>query len=130
MIGQTLGHYRIVESIGAGGMGVVYKAHDERLDRDVALKVLPPRALESEAARRRFRREALALSRLNHPNIATVHDFDTQGDVDYLVMELIRGASVDDRLAAGPLPEKDVIRLGIQAAQGLEAAHQQGIVHR
>jgi tetratricopeptide (TPR) repeat protein len=130
MIGQTLGHYRIVESIGAGGMGVVYRAHDERLDRDVALKVLPARALDNEASKKRFRREALALSRLNHPNIATVHDFDSQEGVDFLVMELIHGAGIDDRLLQGALPEKDVVRLGIQAAQGLEAAHEQGIVHR
>lgn len=130
MIGQTLGHYRILEQIGAGGMGVVYRAHDERLDRDVALKVLPSGALADEAARKRFRKEALALSKLNHPNIETVHDFDTQDSVDFLVMELIPGIGLDEKLRAGPLPEKEVLRLGEQLADGLAAAHAEGIIHR
>jgi len=77
MIGESISHYKILEQLGAGGMGVVYRAHDERLDRDVAVKVLPTGTLTDEAARKRFRKEALTLSRLNHPNIATVHDFDT-----------------------------------------------------
>jgi len=129
MIGQTLSHYRILEKIGAGGMGVVYRAHDERLDRDVALKVLPPGTLADEAARKCFRKEALTLSRLNHPNIETVHDFDTQDGVDLLVMEHIAGVTLDKKLAGGALPEKDISRLGVQLAEGLAAAHQQGIVH-
>ena len=86
MIGRTLGHYRVVAKIGAGGMGEVYSAHDERLERDVALKVLPARALSDEAARKRFRKEALALSKLNHPHIATIYDFDSDGGVDFLAM--------------------------------------------
>jgi len=130
MVGQTLGHYRVVEKIGQGGMGVVYRAHDERLDRDVALKVLPPGLLADETARQRFRKEALALSRLNHPNIATVHDFDTQGGADFLVMELIPGATLSEKLAGGALSEKEITRLGSQMAQGLAAAHEQGVVHR
>jgi serine/threonine protein kinase len=81
LVGQTLGHYRVVEQIGAGGMGVVYRTLDERLDRNVALKILPPGALADENARKRFRKEALALAKLNHPNIATIHDFDTQDGV-------------------------------------------------
>lgn len=85
----TLSHYRILEQIGAGGMGVVYRAHDERLDRDVALKVLPTSTKIESDARKRFRKEALLLSKLNHPNIATVHDFDTQDDADFLVEELM-----------------------------------------
>ena len=80
-VGQILGHYRVVEQIGAGGMGVVYRALDERLDRNVALKVLPPGALADENARKRFRKEALALAKMNHPNIATIRDFDTQDGV-------------------------------------------------
>jgi eukaryotic-like serine/threonine-protein kinase len=130
LVGQILGHYRILEQIGAGGMGVVYRAHDERLDRDVALKVLTPGALADEAARKRFRKEALALSRLNHPNIAMVFDFDTQDDMDFLVIEYIPGTTLDASVGPGVLPEKQVIRLGLQLAEGLAAAHEQGVVHR
>jgi eukaryotic-like serine/threonine-protein kinase len=130
MLGRTLGHYRIVEKIGAGGMGEVYRARDERLERDVALKVLRSGTLFDEAARRRFRKEALALSRLNHPNIATVHDFDTQDGMDFLVMECVAGQTLSAMLQAGPLPEKEITRLGVQLAEGLEAAHDRGIVHR
>ncbi|HEX9764474.1 MAG TPA: serine/threonine-protein kinase, partial [Candidatus Acidoferrales bacterium] len=130
MIGKTLGHYRIIEKIGAGGMGVVYRARDDRLERDVALKVLPTGMLADEAARQRFRKEALALARLNHPNIATVHDFNTQEGADFLVMELVAGTSLSEKLAAGSLPEKEALRLGSQLAEGLAAAHEQNVVHR
>lgn len=130
MIGQRLGHFRIVEKIGAGGMGEVYRAHDERLDRDVAVKVLPAGTFPDEAARRHFRKEALALAKLNHPNIAIVHDFDTQDGLDFLVMEFIPGPALSDKLISGPLPEKEVIRLGGQIAEGLTAAHDQSVVHR
>lgn len=128
--GRTLGHYHIVEQIGAGGMGVVYRAHDERLERDVALKILPPGTLADESARKRFRKEALALSRLNHPNIATVHDFDTQEGIDFLVTELVPGVTLDEKLVSGPLPEKQIIQIGLQMAEGLEAAHREGVIHR
>ncbi|HYL10606.1 MAG TPA: protein kinase [Candidatus Acidoferrales bacterium] len=130
MIGQTLGHYRIVEQIGAGGMGVVYRAHDERLDRDVALKVLPLGALADESARRRFRKEALTLAKLSHPHIGVVHDFDTQDGADFLVMEYIPGNTLAERLAGGALPEKETIALGAQIASALEEAHDHGVVHR
>ena len=130
MIGKRLSHYRIEEKIGAGGMGVVYRAHDEQLDRDVAIKVLPSRSLADETTQKRFRREALSLARLNHPNVATVHEFGSQGGVDFLVTEYISGITMDARLAGGPLPAAEVFRLGLQLAQGLAAAHQQGIVHR
>ncbi len=130
MIGQKLSHYRIEEQIGAGGMGVVYRARDERLDRDVALKVLPTGAVSDAAARKRFRKEALTLSQLNHPNIATVYDFDSQDGVDFLVMEHVTGVRLAQKLAAGPLPEKEVAALGIQMAEALEEAHARGIVHR
>ena len=103
MIGQKLGHYRVDEKIGAGGMGEVYRARDEHLERDVAVKVLPAGTLADESARKRFRKEALALSKLNHPNIATVFDFDTQDGVDFLVMEHIAGVALSERLGAGPL---------------------------
>lgn len=130
MIGQTLGHYRVLEQIGAGGMGLVFRAHDERLDRDVALKVLPPGTLTDENARRRFRKEALTLSKLNHPNIGTVFDFDTQDGMDFLVMELIPGVTLDKKLGASALPEKEVVRLGAQLTEGLAAAHAEGVIHR
>ncbi|MGZ4789771.1 MAG: protein kinase domain-containing protein, partial [Terriglobales bacterium] len=130
LVGQTLGHYRIVDKIGEGGMGVVYRAHDEHLDREVAIKVLPPGILSDERSRKRFRKEALALSKLNHPNIATIHDFDTQADADFLVMEYIPGVMLNDKLAKGPLPEKEIIALGTQLGEGLWAAHEHGVVHR
>ena len=127
MIGQLLGHYRLISQLGAGGMGVVYRARDERLNRDVAVKVLPAATLADEATRKRFRREALALSRLNHPNIATIFDFDTDDNVDFLVMELVAGDTVG---ATHALPEKEVVRLGMQLVDGLASAHAEAIVHR
>src|SRR5579859_1764608 len=130
MIGQTLGHYRIIEKIGAGGMGVVYRARDERLDRDVALKVLPLEMLADASAVKSFREEAQALSKLNHPNIATIHDFDIQDGLNFLVMEYIPGITLDQKISAGTFPEKEVVRLGVQLAQGLQAAHCKGVVHR
>ncbi|HXY25317.1 MAG TPA: protein kinase [Candidatus Acidoferrum sp.] len=130
LAGQTLGHYRILEKIGAGGMGEVYRAHDEHLEREVAIKVLAPGTLTDETSRKRFRKEALALSKLNHPNIATIHDFDTQQGVDFLVMEYIRGSSLREKMASKPLTEKEVIHLATQLAEGLLAAHEQGVVHR
>ena len=129
MIGKTLGRYSILEQVGAGGMGVVYRAHDERLNRDVALKVLRSGLLADESTRKRFREEALNLSRLNHPNIETVYDFDSQDGVDFLVMEFVAGSSLAEEIAAGPAAEDKVIRIGIQIAEGLSAAHQDGIVH-
>jgi tetratricopeptide (TPR) repeat protein len=129
-VGQTLGHYRIVEKIGAGGMGEVYRARDEHLSRDVAIKVLPPGTLIDESARKHFHKEALILSQLNHPNVATIHDFDTQQGVDFLVMEYIPGITLSEKVAGRPLPEKEVLRLGVQLAEGLAAAHDHGVVHR
>jgi len=129
-LGATVSHYRIIEEVGGGGMGVVYRAHDAHLDREVAIKVLSPGTITDEAARKRLRKEALALSKLNHPNIATIHDFDTQQGVDFLVMEYIPGITLKEKLAAGPLPEKEVLNLGIQFAEGLAAAHAHGVVHR
>jgi serine/threonine protein kinase/Tfp pilus assembly protein PilF len=130
LVGQTLGRYRILEQIGEGGMGIVFRACDERLERDVAVKVLPQGAFADASLRRRFRKEALALSRLNHPNIATVHDFDSQGDVDFIVTELISGVTLDQKLASGPLQESEVAQLGAQLAEGLSAAHAEGVLHR
>ena len=129
-VGINLGHYRIAEKIGAGGMGEVYRAHDEHLSRDVAIKVLPSGTLSDQSARRHFRNEALALSKLNHPGIATIYDFDTQDGVDFLVMEYIPGIMLSEKLAGRPLTEKEVIALATQLAEALAAAHAEGIVHR
>ena len=115
LINRTLAHYCITEKIGAGGMGEVYRGHDNHLYREVAIKVLPSGAFTDERARKRFRQEALTLSKLNHPNIATIYDFDTQAGVDFLVMEYIPGTTLSEKLAARPLPEKEVIRLGTQS---------------
>lgn len=128
-IGQTLTHYRILAQIGAGGMGVVFRARDERLERDVAIKVLPSGALAGETLRKRFRREALTLSKLNHPNVASIYDFDSDEGIDFLVMELVSGVPLNQRLMAGPLLEKEVLLLGSQIAAGMEAAHTLGIIH-
>jgi len=130
MIGSKLGHYEILEQIGAGGMGVVYRARDQRLDRTVAIKVLPPGLLSDEEARRRFRDEALALARINHPNIATLYDTGSEGETDFLVMEDIPGSSLEERIQLGPLPAREVIALGIQIAEGLNSAHERGVIHR
>jgi len=130
MVGQLLGRYRVVAKIGAGGMGVVYAAHDEHLDRDVALKVLSPGALQDDPSRKRLWTEAQTISRLNHPNIATLHDFVSHEGTDFLVMELVPGITLNQKLLAGPLAEKDVLRLGMQLAQGLVAAHAAHLIHR
>ena len=111
-------------------MGVVYRARDEHLDREVAIKVLPPGTLADASTRKHFRLEALALSKLNHPNIATIYDFDTQRGLDFLVMEYVAGETLNSKLAKGSLAEKEVLRLGLQLVEGLEAAHSQGIIHR
>jgi TolB-like protein/Tfp pilus assembly protein PilF len=130
MIGTTISHYHIVGALGAGGMGVVYRAHDQRLERDVALKMLPEGALAGEEARERLRREALSLSRINHPYIAAVYDLDRDDGTDFLVMELVAGSTLAEQLASGPLPEPTILTLGAQIAEALDAAHAQGVVHR
>jgi eukaryotic-like serine/threonine-protein kinase len=130
MIGQTLGHYRILEKVAAGGMGVVYLARDEQLERDVAVKVLPSGTLTDEASRRHFRKEATALAKLNHPHIETVYDFGTQDGIDYLVMEYVPGKTLADRLSTAAFAEKEIIELAIQIASALEEAHDRGVVHR
>lgn len=129
-VGQRIGRYQIKEEIGAGGMGVVYRAYDEKLERDLAIKVLAAGVLHDDAARKRFRNEALALSRLNHPAIQIIHDFENMEDQDFLVSELVPGVSLDARLKAGSISENEVIRLGLQLAQGLSAAHAAGVLHR
>jgi serine/threonine protein kinase len=130
LIGQTISHYRFIEKIGAGGMEEVYRARDEHLDREVAIKVLPQRALIDEHARKLLHKEALTLSKLNHSHIATIYDFDTQQGLDFLVMEYVSGKTLSQHLSASVLSEKEVAALGLQIAQALEEAHEHGIIHR
>ncbi len=130
LIGQKIQHYLILSQLGAGGMGVVYCALDEQLDRKVALKVLSTGLLADDEARKQFRREALALAKLNHPNIETVYAFSSQDGLDFLAMELIPGVPLNEKLKAGPLSEREVMRLGVQMCEGLAAAHDQGVIHR
>jgi serine/threonine-protein kinase len=130
MIGQTLGRYQIVERLGEGGMGVVFRAKDPRLERDVALKVLKQNALHDEDSKRRFRLEARALSQLLHPNIATLFDFDSDRGVDFLVLEFVPGESLAHTLMNGPLPETRARAIALDVTEGLQSAHEKGIVHR
>jgi eukaryotic-like serine/threonine-protein kinase len=130
MIGKNISRFRILEQIGAGGMGVVYRARDEQLERDVAIKVLSRGLLSDASARRRFRKEALSLARVNFPSVATIHEFGSEGELDFLVTEYIPGTTLDAKLSGRPLPQREVVQLGIQLTQGLAAAHQHGIVHR
>ncbi len=129
-LGRVFGHYRLLEQVGAGGMGIVFRALDEQLQRNVAVKVLPTGAFSDPASRERFRREALAIGRLNHPNIAMAFDFGEQDGVDYLVTEYIPGVTLDDKIGGQPLPQAEVLELGIQLTSGLEAAHRAGVLHR
>src|SRR5260221_7168307 len=131
MVGKLLSHYRIIEKLGSGGIGDVYQAFDERLQRNVALKVLRGASPSDQngEARKKLRREALTLSRLSHPHIAHVYDFDSQDESDFLVMEFVAGETLAARLLQGSLAEKEVLRLGIQIAGALEAAHAERVIH-
>ncbi len=128
--GRRLGVYEIVEPIGAGGMGEVYRAHDTKLQRDVALKILPPAFTTDRDRLARFDREARMLAALNHPNIATIYGFETIDGVSALVLELVEGRELADRIAHGALPLDDALPIARQIAEALEAAHEQGIIHR
>jgi serine/threonine protein kinase/Tol biopolymer transport system component len=130
LIGKTLSHYRVIEKLGAGGMGEVYRARDTRLGRDVAIKVLSAQLSATPEARARFEREAQTISRLNHPRICTLHDVGREGDTDYLVMELVEGETLAHRLERGPLPTDEVLRLGAEIAEALDRAHRAGVIHR
>ncbi len=130
VVGQRLGHYRVIEKIGAGGMGDVYRANDEHLDREVAIKVLPPGTAADRRSLKRFHNEAIALSRLNHPNICTVFDVGEHSGQPFIVMELLEGQTLAERIAGRPLRMDELLNLAIQIADGLETAHAKGIVHR
>jgi eukaryotic-like serine/threonine-protein kinase len=130
LIGQRISHYRVLEKLGGGGMGEVYEAEDTRLGRRVALKFLPAHLSGDQLALDRFQREACAASRLNHANICTIHDIAANEGQPFLVMELLEGTNVKDRILQGPLPIEQVLDIGIQVADALEAAHAHGIIHR
>jgi len=128
--GQSFGHYRIAGKVGEGGMGEVYRAHDQQLDRDVALKVLPTISFSDATAKARLLREARAAAALNHPHICTIHEVGEAEGQMYIAMELVEGETLSARLAAGPLPAEQVVRYGLQLAEALGHAHEHGVVHR
>jgi serine/threonine protein kinase len=130
MTGRTISHYRILDPLGEGGMGIVYKAEDTRLGRLVAIKFMPPAMAANREAVDRFQREARAASSLNHPNICTLLDIGGPEDQPFLVMELLEGETLNRRAGGKALPAADVIELGMQIADALDAAHAKGIVHR
>src|SRR3954467_13793553 len=128
--GTSLGRYRLLAPLGAGGMGEVWRAHDANLERDVAIKLLAANALSDDATRARFRREALVLASISHPGVANIYDFDAQDGVDFIVMELVPGGSLEARLQNGALPIDDVLRIGAAIADALHDAHERGFLHR
>ena len=130
LTGSRLGPYEILAPLGAGGMGEVYRARDTRLERIVAIKILPAHLSDRPAAKERFEREAKAISSLNHPNICQLYDVGAQDGISYLVMEYLEGETLADRLSRGPLPLEQVLRFGVDICEGLERAHRTGVVHR
>src|SRR6202049_1867226 len=130
MIGQILGHYRVLEKIGSGGMGEVYRASDERLGRDVALKILKPSLANDQDRLRRFEQEARAAAALSHPNIVAIYDIGMHDGAPYIVSELLEGQTLRERLLDGPVPRRQAIDYAGQIGAGLVAAHEKRIVHR
>jgi len=130
MIGKTLSHYKVLEKIGQGGMGEVYRAEDTNLSREVAIKVLPEQFTQDPQRLARFEREAKLLASLNHPNIAAIHSFEHADDVHFLVLELVPGETLAERVAKGPLPVEEALEVCRQIAEGVEAAHEKGVIHR
>jgi serine/threonine protein kinase len=129
-IGQNLSHYSLVEKIGKGGMGEVYRAKDQKLGRDVAIKVLPEEFARDTDRVARFQREAKLLASLNHPNIAAIHGLEESSGTNFLVLELVEGKTLADQIKKGPIPVEESLKFAIQIAEALEAAHEKGVIHR
>ncbi len=130
MVGTTLSHYKVLEKIGEGGMGEVYRAEDTNLSREVAIKVLPKQFTQDLERLVRFEREAKLLASLNHPNIAAIYSFEHSEDVHFLVLELVEGETLAERVARGPLAVEEALEVCRQIAEGVEAAHEKGVIHR
>ena len=131
MIGKTISHYKILEKIGQGGMGEVYRAQDTTLKREVAIKVLPAQFTQDPQRLARFEREAQLLAQLNHPNIAAIYGLEEAEGVRFLSLELVEGETLAERLTRGPLPVEEALEVcGRQIAEGVEAAHEKGVIHR
>ena len=130
MLGETISHYKILEKIGQGGMGEVYRAQDTTLEREVAIKVLPAAFTHDPERLARFEREAKLLASLNHPNIAAIHGLEESDGIRFLVLELVEGETLAERVAKGPLPVQEALEVCRQIAEGMEAAHEKGVIHR
>jgi serine/threonine protein kinase len=130
MIGKTISHYKITEQLGKGGMGEVYQAKDQKLGRDVAIKVLPHEFAQDTDRVARFQREAKLLASLNHPNIAAIYGLEESDGMNFIVMELVEGQTLDDRIKSGPISVEEALKLALQIAEALEAAHEKGVIHR
>ena len=130
MIGKTLGNFECTALLGKGGMGEVYQAKDQKLGRDVAIKVLPEEFAKDTERISRFQREAKLLASLNHPNIAAIYGLDEADGAHFLVMELVEGQTLDEQIKSGPIPVEEALKLALQIAEALEAAHEKGVIHR